>query len=136
MSELTAAMKAAVESLDGDDRPHRAPPAPRDRGPSRGVALRHDEDHLPPIAWRRGPSTFGEALRETFGPVAAAAWMGVREGFLLIVTFWVAAILVAFAAGEHATLPVVLTATATMRLLLLAAAGTNRAVEPRSASTA
>lgn len=131
MSELTAAMKAAVDSLDTDTPPRRAPSTTRPTASSGRVALRHDEDALPTIARQAGPSTFGAALRETFGPVAAAAWVGVREGFLLVVTFWVAAILIAFAVPELATLPTVLTATVILRLVLLLASWSGQADHAR-----
>lgn len=136
MSELTAALQAAVQSVDGDRHRDRIPSESPDHRPTRSVAMRRDEDALPPIAGRRDPSTFGGAVRESFGPGVAAVWTGVREAFLLVVTFWVAAILVAFAAAEQATLPVVLAATGALRLVLLAAGWTSRTVEARSSSTA
>lgn len=132
MSELTAAMQAALQSVDNGQRTRRptGESAPtRSTGPG-GVALRDDERGLPPVARRReGPTTFGHAVRDAFGPLAAAAWVGVRELFLLVVTFWVAAILVTFAVAEAATLGAVLVATAGLRLLLLGATRAGRLAE-------
>lgn len=133
MSELTAAMQAAVQSVDAGQRPHRpTAEGARAAGPG-GVALRDDDRGLPPVASRRaGPTTFGDALRDAFGPVAAAAWVGVREVFVLAVAFWVAAILVTFAVAEAATLTTVLVATAVLRLLLLGATRAGRLVDATS----
>lgn len=135
MTDLTAAMQAAVESVDVEPRP-RTTSRPRPRGAwagaEGGVALRQADHGLPPISSVRRSSTFGNVLRETFGPTVAVAWTTLREGFLLIVAFWVAAILIGFVLAEQTTLPVVLMAAVALRLALLAATWTGQAVEAAS----
>ena len=119
VSDLTAAMQAAVESIDEQRTRRASSGSSRTHGDPR-VAVRQDT-HLPPVTGRRKPSTFGGAVRQTFGPAAAATWTAIRELFALAVTFWVAAIVVTFAAPEQATLAVVITATGALRVLFLAA---------------
>ena len=130
MSDLTAAMQAAVESVD-EHRPRRTSPDTRRTNGDRHVALRQDT-HLPPVASRREPSTFSGVVRQTFGAGAAAAWMAVREMFALAVTFWVAALVVTFAAPDQATLAVVITTTGVLRVLFLAATWGSQAAASES----
>lgn len=131
MSDLTAAMQAAVESVD-DQRTRRPSPDTNGTTGDRHVAVRQDPN-LPPIARRREPSTFAGVVRQTLGPVAAAAWMGIRELFALAVTFWVAALVVTFAAPDAATLAVVVTTTGALRVLFLVATwGSQLATEART----
>lgn len=129
VSDLTAAMQAAV---DDQRTRHVSPGTSRPRG-ERHVAV-HRDMHLPPVAGRQQPSTFGGVIRETFGPAAATAWMAVREVFALSVTFWVAAIVVTFAAPEQASLAVVVTTTGALRVLFLAATWGSRAATEARAS--
>ena len=119
MSDLTAAMQAAVESVD-EQRTRRTSPGSSRTDGDRRVAVRQDTA-LPPVGSHREPSTFSGVVRQTLGPVAAAAWLAVRELFALAVTFWVAALVVTFAAPEQATLAVVITVTGALRVLFLAA---------------
>ncbi len=101
MSELTAAMQAAVESVDGDRR-RRSGSGPRTQlHPTGGVHLR-DEHELPPVVSHRGPTTFTEALREQYGSLVATVWTTLREAALMVVLFWVSAILLAFVEVEGA----------------------------------
>lgn len=133
MTDLTAAMQAAVDSVDGESRPRTtARPQGARAGTEGGVALRRDDHTLPPISSVRRSTNFVDVLRETFGPTVAVAWATLREGFLLIVAFWVAAILISFVLAEQATLPVVFTAAVALRLVLLAATWTGQAVEATS----
>lgn len=147
MSELSAAMEAAVASV-GADRRRRASTATAARPASAprwtdhgGVVQRRDEDELPPIATRRGPQTFGDALRDQYGPVAVAVWTTLREAVLMVVLFWVCAILLAFVEvegsvhvpgiGDAAVVTVAVFAATILRAVLAAAGRAGEALESR-----
>lgn len=128
MSELTAAMRAAVDSVDTDRRRRPGTPADR-RQPAVGpVQLREDHD-LPPVVGRRAAhrESFAEVVRDQFGPVGLAVWTAVRESVILVGLFWVCAILLAFGEVEGAiTVPGV--GEATVITVALVAATVLRAV--------
>lgn len=143
MSELNAAMQAAVASVDTDrrqptDASARQGPAPQARP---GLVLVHDDQDLPPIVSRRGPTTFTDTLREQYGPLAVSILTAVREAVLMVVLFWVSAILLAFVEVEGAvTIPgigdatvitVALVAATVLRAVLAAANWSGRALESR-----
>ena len=130
MSELTAAMQAAVDSVDSDRRRRTASGPHSQLHPAGGVHLR-DEHDLPPVVARRAPATFTEALREQYGAAVATVWTTLREALLMIVLFWVSAILLAFVEVEgavhlpgvgDATVVTVAVACATVLRAVLAAA--------------
>ena len=139
MSELTAAMHAAVDSVDTDRR--RRPGTPSDRRePAVGpVQLREDHD-LPPVAGRRATrrETFADVVRDQFGTVGLAVWTAVRESVILVALFWVCAILLAFVevegaitvpgVGEATVITVALVAATVLRAVLAALA---RGTAPR-----
>lgn len=138
MSDLNAAMQAAVDSVDSDRR-RRSASGPRTQlHPTGGVHLR-DEHELPPVVGHRGPATFTDALREQYGPAVATAWTTLRETLLMVVLFWVSAILLAFVEVEgavhlpgvgDATVVTVAVACATMlRAVLAAASRSGQALE-------
>jgi hypothetical protein len=139
VSELTAAMQAALDSVD-DDR-HRRRDTPQSRpGGTTGVRLRED-DALPPVtAYRREPQSLASALRDTYGPVVASVWTTVREGLLLLVLFWVSALLLAFlgvdgsidvpGVGEAAVITVSLVTAVALRGVFAAAVRASRASGP------
>lgn len=140
MSELTAAMQAALHSVD-EQRRRRGDEATEPRAPSsNGVQLR-DEHELPPIVGRRGPRTFTETLRDQYGALAVTVWVTLREAFLLVVLFWVCAILLAFVevegaiqvpgVGEATVITVSIVAAACLRAVLAAASRSGQALEAR-----
>lgn len=147
MSELSAAMEAAVASV-GADRRRRASTATTARPASSprwtdhdGVVHRRDEDALPPIVSRREPQTFTAALRDQYGPVAVAVWTTLREAVLMVVLFWVCAILLAFVevegsvhvpgVGDAAVVSVAVFAATVLRAVLAAAGRAGEALESR-----
>ncbi len=138
MSELTAAMQAAVESVDGDRR-RRTQAGPRTQlHPTGGVHLR-DEHELPPVVGRRGPQTFTDALREQYGSVVATTWTTLREAVLMVTLFWVSAILLAFVevegaihvpgVGDATVVSVAVAAATVLRAVLAAASRSGQALE-------
>lgn len=144
MSELNAAMEAAVASVDAERR--RRPAAEPTDAPRRApqqrpdlVLVRDDQD-LPPIVRRHAPKTFTETLRDQYGPVAVTILTTVREAALLLVLFWVSAIVLAFVEVEGAvTIPGVGDATVISVALLAATvlravfAAARRSGQPRDA---
>lgn len=139
MSELTAAMQAALDSVD--ERRRRRPDEPAEpRSPSGGVQLR-DEHELPPIVRQRGPQTFTETLRDQYGTLAMTVWITLREAFLMVVLFWVSAILLAFVevegavtvpgVGEATVITVAVVAATILRAVLAAASRSGQALESR-----
>lgn len=140
MSELTAAMQAAVESVDRD-RTRRATSGPRSQlHPVGGVQLR-DQQELPPVVAHHAPATFTDALREQYGRGVATAWTALREAVVMLVLFWVCAILLAFlevegavhvpGIGDAAVVSVAVAGAAALRAVLAAAARSGRALDPR-----
>lgn len=127
MSELTAAMRAAVDSVDGDRRRRPGTPLDRNRPVTGPVQLREDHD-LPPVVSRRGRrETFSEVVRDQFGPVGLVVWTTIRESLILVGLFWVCAIMLAFGEVEGAiTVPGV--GEATVITVALVAATVLRAV--------
>ncbi len=143
MSELNAAMRAAVESMDTDRR-RPGDAAARQGRPSQarhGLVLVRDDQDLPPIVSRRGPTTFTDTLREQYGPVAVSILTALREALLLVVLFWVSAILLAFVevegavaipgVGDATVITVALVAATGLRAVLAAANWSGRALESR-----
>ena len=139
MSELTAAMQAAVDSVDDRHR-RRSQSGPRTQlHPTGGVHLR-DEHELPPVVGRRGPQTFTEVLREQYGPVAATAWTALREAVLMVTLFWTSAILLAFVevegaihvpgVGDATVVTVSVAVAAALRAVLAAAGRAGTSAEP------
>lgn len=139
MSDLTAAMQAAVDSIDVD-RSARGGVAVHPGPSPRGVQLR-DEHSLPPIAPRRGPRTFSETLRDQYGPIAVTAWTMLREAVAMVGLFWICAILLAFVevegvvyvpgVGEATVITVALVAATILRAVLAAASRSGQALESR-----
>lgn len=117
MTDLTAAMQAAVESMDSDRGRRDTLTGERVRATS-GVTLVLDEHDLPAIRSAPRPPSFAATVRREYGPVAAAAWVSLREGLIFVALFWVAAILMAFVMAEQATAPMVLMVAVTLRGLL------------------
>lgn len=144
MSELNAAMQAAVASVDTERKRPRVDTTPQRRAPShRGdLVLVRDDHDLPPIVRRHAPKTFTETLREQYGPVAVSILTTVREAVLLLLLFWVSAILLAFVEVEGAvTLPgvgdttvisVALVAATVLRAVFAAAKRSGQKLESRS----
>ncbi len=94
MSELSEAMKAAVESVD-DRRARRAGAADQQ---DQGVVLR-DSLSLPPILHRpMQAATVTELLRTEFdsGTTIARVYSVLREVMYLLLLFWVCAVLLGF----------------------------------------
>lgn len=142
MSELNAAMEAAVASVDTDRR-RPAEDTPRQRpAPRRSdlVLVRDDQD-LPPIVSRRAPKTFTDTLREQYGPVAVSILTTVREASLLLLLFWVSAILLAFVevegavtipgVGDATVISVAVVAATVLRAVLAAARRSGQKLESR-----
>lgn len=139
MSDLNAAMQAALESVD-DQRARRGGTAVLEREPAAGVRLL-DEHDLPPIVGRRGPQTFTEALQEQYGTGVATVWTALRESVLMVVLFWVCAILLAFVEvegavhvpgiGEATVITVAVIAATVLRAVLAAASASGEALESR-----
>lgn len=139
MSELTAAMQAALDSVAARRRPSDAPPATGPGGTD--VQLRDGEQRaLPPVVSHRPePATFAQSLRATSGPVAAAVWATIREAVVLVGLFWVCAILLAFVevegavhvpgVGDATVITVALVAATVLRGILAAASRSGRALE-------
>lgn len=100
MSDLSAALQAAVSSVEEDRRRRAAGGVPRARPVASGVILL-DDHALPPVLNRsRQRETFIEAVGREFGPVAAAALTGLKEAGIILGLFWVAAIMLAFVEVE------------------------------------
>lgn len=99
MSDLTEAMRAAVDSVDAERHPRSGPGEVRAHRTS--VTLR-DESDLPPVRHRPAaePQTITAIVREQFGTAAAIAFTAVREALVMVVLFWVVALLLAFAEVE------------------------------------
>lgn len=127
MSELTAAMRAAVDSVDTDRRRRPGTPADR-RQPAVGPVQLREEHDLPPVISRRGSrETFSDVVRGQFGTVGVAIWTTLRETVILVGLFWVCAIGLAFVEVEGAvTVPGV--GEATVITVALVAASVLRAV--------
>ncbi len=144
MSELNAAMQAAVASVDTDrKRPTEDESKQRRTASHRAdLVLVRDDHDLPPIARRRAPKTFTETLREQYGPVAVSILTTVREACLLLVLFWVSAILLAFVevegavmipgVGDTTVISVALVAATVLRAVLAAAKRSGQKLESRS----
>jgi hypothetical protein len=142
VSDLDAAMQAALDSVDADRRRRPDRPDLYVVGSRAGVRLR-DDDPMPPVVGRRSqPATFTEALREQYGATVAAVWTGIREAALLLVLFWVAAILLAFVevegaitipgVGDATVITVALVVATALRGVLAAARRSGEALEARS----
>lgn len=140
MSELSAAMQAALDSVD-ERRRHRGPEATESRAPSSsGVQLR-DEHDLPPIVGQRGPRTFTETLRDQYGALAVSVWITLREAVVMVVLFWICAILLAFievegavqvpGVGEATVITVSIVAATCLRGVLAAASRSEQALGSR-----
>lgn len=144
MSELNAAMQAAVASVDTERRrPDRDASTPRQSQPHRpGLVLVRDDQDLPPIVSRRAPTTFTDTLREQYGPIAVSILTTLREASLLLLLFWVSAILLAFVevegavtipgVGDATVISVALVAATGLRAVLAAARHSGQAMESRS----
>lgn len=140
MSDLTAAMQAAVDSVDADRRRPDGTVAVARRTRAGGVALR-EEYALPPITTRQEPRTFRHALREQFGPAVVAVWTALREALAMVVLFWVCAILLAFVevegtvhvpgVGDATVITVAIVAAALLRGVLMAASRSGHAMASR-----
>lgn len=142
MSDLTAAMQAAVDSVDGDRRrrtgsgPHTA------LHPAGGVHLREEHSLPPVVGHRHEPTTFTETLRAQYGPLVATAWTALREAVLMVVLFWVSAILLAFVEvegavhvpgiGDATVVTVAVASAAVLRAVLAAASRSGQALESRA----
>jgi len=123
VSDLVAAMQAAVDSVDsrprgsenkgtGNKGSGNKPRTDRD-----GVKVHVlDEHDLPAVTRRSADTSFARALSATFGPVAAWTWLVLREAFLFIALFWTVALLMAAVAPALATLAGVITGTVVLRL--------------------
>lgn len=113
MSDLSQALQAALESVDGrgggDVTPNDA-----------GVHVLGTQEHLlPPIVSRPAVGTVAATLREQYGPGIAAAWTALRESAALGVLFWVSAVLLTFVeVGGQVLLPGIGDATVTTAALL------------------
>ena len=140
VTDLTAAMQAAVDSVDGT-RSRRAASGPRSQlHPVGGVQLR-DQHDLPPVATNRNAQTFAEALREQYGVGVALAWTAVREAVVMVSLFWVCAIMLAFAevegavhvpvVGDAAVVTVAVAAATVLRAVLAAASRSGQQLESR-----
>lgn len=144
MSELNAAMEAAVASVDTERR-RPARPADTQRQAARqrtDLVLVRDDQDLPPIVRRHAPKTFTETLRDQYGPVAVTILTTVREACLLLVLFWVSAIMLAFVevegavtipgVGDATVITVALVAATVLRAVFAAARRSGQALDPRS----
>ena len=140
MSDLTAAMQAAVDSVDADRRRHGGDVAVARRPQPSSVELREEFD-LPPIRTRSTPRTFRDALGEQFGPAAVTVWTALRETAAMVSLFWVCAILLAFVevegtvhvpgVGDATVITVAIVAASVLRAVLLAASRSGRALVSR-----
>lgn len=146
MSELNAAMQAAVASVDtdrrqrGDAHNRRHQPAPSSSRPA--LVLVRDDADLPPIVSRRGPTTFTDVLREQYGSLVATLWHTMREAVLMVVLFWVSAIMLAFVevegavsipgVGDATVITVALVVATALRVVLAAASWSGEALQSRS----
>lgn len=143
MSDLTAAMQAAVASVDTDRRRASEDPAAQrsSASPRPDRVLVHDDHDLPPIVSRRAPATFTGTLREQYGPIAVTILTTLREALLMVVLFWLCAILLAFVevegavtipgVGDATVISVALAAATVLRAVLAAARWSGRALESR-----
>jgi hypothetical protein len=116
VTDLVAAMKAAVDSVDARPRASANRPRP-DRDSVKVRVL--DEHDLPPVSPKRGTTTFAGTLSATFGPAAAWTWLALHEVFLFIALFWTVALVMAAVAPGLATLAGVVTSTVILRVALL-----------------
>lgn len=142
MSELNAAMEAAVASVDTQRRrPTEDPPRQRQAHRRSDLVLVRDDQDLPPIVRRRTPKTFTDTVREQYGAVAVSILTTVREASLLLLLFWVSAILLAFVevegavtipgVGDATVISVAVVAATVLRAVLAAARRSGQKLEPR-----
>lgn len=83
-----------------------------------------------------------ETLRDQYGPVAVTILTTVREACLLLVLFWVSAIMLAFVevegavtvpgVGDATVITVALVAATVLRAVFAAARRSGQALDPRS----
>jgi hypothetical protein len=123
VSDLVAAMQAAVESVDA--RPRSSTNRPRSDADAVKVRVL-DEHDLPPVTPNRRTTSFAGTLSATFGPVAGWTWLVLREAFLFIALFWTVALLMAAVAPALGTLAGVVTGTVVLRIAILVATRSHR----------